>query len=1581
MTTRVQRKKTSTAKKTAVNSRIVVEPILEPSRQAQNNIKQAIQSDYNSRLIGLEKVEIDRLVYVLASPDDVRSSTTIEVKKSTSQLTAEDKFINIEDKAMGAAVAGEICATCGHNELSCPGHFGRIHLAEAFYHPFFTKEASYVLGTICPNINCSRLLINYELTKNSGLIYLSAVQRLKTASILAHNTNCKQCGTKNTAVYKADKKANVIFQIYEGETRQVLASEAYERFKAIVYSNIEEREYNWETLFVLGYHSFRSNSDFPRIVTEDVSTPLGYILEYTPVLPRKWRMPFESNGEMRQNDFTTKYINLVNKNHKFKEVLASFEDLVSEQESEYNTLIDKILLPGIEKIGKSDPEESLGALLKKLYKEINALKNNTNTIKSERTIAVRNFIKSDEFTNAVNTFKSKSKTWREEFTSKIRGILLPTFDKMIEQLKLSEDAKGHNKKYAEVFEDNRKAINGTLIKLYYKDDGRKNSNSTFYALISSSKDKGIRKLLSKRSNFTARSVISPAPDLQHGWMYMPEIWRPVLTKPVLVTLNNRKYINALLKKGEITSLTKKTGPTAGMAPIILWDRGYKVNSVTMDQIEEGDIVDRWLQVGDVIIANRFPTLHKYSIMAARVKFWDSLTIGLNMTAVGPYNADFDGDEMHITVPQSAEAEHEAIDIMNMASANCHISTSNSNPVFGAVYDTLTGAYLMTLPKVFVPYDLFLRMMDVMTFRLDLPEFLARARKVGYEILKKRTYRVSLPDGDVINTNLVPHIKPTIPIKTVTEDTTYYILPLNAANKRLAASYPNHYIEGKNLYIASDKSLSNKTEVVSTKYIDIDGRLVRYNNQNLNRYLKANTVGNPKFVTIKNIDYIEVSPDYRVVDSETNRKKYQNYTVSTEEEWFVPGRMAFSIIWPSNFNYNSGSQIIENGILLTGPIGKGVLGNASNSVVSHMAKIYGGDMVNSFLSNSRFIISVYLSERGFTIGSEDCGIFDNKIREAGKKRVEEAIKEVTIAQKLAIGETKKVFSKRIRAKLAKERTEARNLYMNRLDVSTQMTDIILQYLKADNPAAVSSRGGAKGSTSMVLQTYQSVGPQYMAGEAPAPTISGGTRSSVHNVPNSIRPENYGFISNPWPAGLNPSEYMNAVKSTRDSLLDLLRVADIGYLNRTLTMSLNTFEIFNDGTVRSSSKITKVRKLDANGNAKLVDEYMVLSLNYRNDGLDPSKLINVKFRKGDIPFFIDLVTEVKAINTSYANKIGVDITTNNVISIDSLLPTNMIQDVAAKYLIGVDVVGQEIINGLKTDITYPHTELMSFKNSFGTLVYNNPFINSLAVWRNNESPLVTELNNQNNLQKEKIKTITRALHGLQKPLIIYAMDDDRDYYVRFHTLLSEGDVINIINKSFPTESERRLEHIGSRDVEVLHPYLDYMAKRGDYNIYDIYCSNSEDAAQFSDPKSNLVKAFNQAYEALLARKLTTINKKTVEIKVAIGASEVQRNYNNRIRVVTLLDSETILRLLRKNLVVTDETIEERIENEIVKVTYPSVQTINTGTFNEFILNTFPDVNDNKFLFDQSSSFYNSVRRSLRKIETDLDVETFGFTIIPF
>lgn len=68
-------------------------------------------------------------------------------------------------------------------------------------------------------------------------------------------------------------------------------------------------------------------------------------------------------------------------------------------------------------------------------------------------------------------------------------------------------------------------------------------------------------------------------------------------------------------------------------------------------LKEGMIVERHINNGDIVLFNRQPSLHKMSIMGHRVRVLDYSTFRLNLSCTTPYNADFDGDEMNIHVPQ------------------------------------------------------------------------------------------------------------------------------------------------------------------------------------------------------------------------------------------------------------------------------------------------------------------------------------------------------------------------------------------------------------------------------------------------------------------------------------------------------------------------------------------------------------------------------------------------------------------------------------------------------------------------------------------------------------------------------------------------------------------------------------------------------------------------------------------------------------------------------------------------------------------------------------------------------------------
>ena len=70
--------------------------------------------------------------------------------------------------------------------------------------------------------------------------------------------------------------------------------------------------------------------------------------------------------------------------------------------------------------------------------------------------------------------------------------------------------------------------------------------------------------------------------------------------------------------------------------------------------------------GDIVLFNRQPSLHKMSIMSHRVRVLPWRTFRFNECVCTPYNADFDGDEMNLHVPQNEEARAEALTLMGVS---------------------------------------------------------------------------------------------------------------------------------------------------------------------------------------------------------------------------------------------------------------------------------------------------------------------------------------------------------------------------------------------------------------------------------------------------------------------------------------------------------------------------------------------------------------------------------------------------------------------------------------------------------------------------------------------------------------------------------------------------------------------------------------------------------------------------------------------------------------------------------------------------------------------------------------------------
>ncbi|GAY69314.1 hypothetical protein CUMW_270940 [Citrus unshiu] len=169
-------------------------------------------------------------------------------------------------------------------------------------------------------------------------------------------------------------------------------------------------------------------------------------------------------------------------------------------------------------------------------------------------------------------------------------------------------------------------------------------------------------LMGKRVNFSARTVITPDPNINIDELGVPWSIALNLTYPETVTPYNIERLKELVEYGPHPP-PGKTG-----AKYIITDDGQRLDLRYLKKssdhhLELGYKVERHLNDGDLVLVNRQPSLHKMSIMGHRIKIMPYSTFRLNLSVTSPYNADFDGDEMNMHVPQSFETKAEVQELM------------------------------------------------------------------------------------------------------------------------------------------------------------------------------------------------------------------------------------------------------------------------------------------------------------------------------------------------------------------------------------------------------------------------------------------------------------------------------------------------------------------------------------------------------------------------------------------------------------------------------------------------------------------------------------------------------------------------------------------------------------------------------------------------------------------------------------------------------------------------------------------------------------------------------------------------------
>ena len=176
-------------------------------------------------------------------------------------------------------------------------------------------------------------------------------------------------------------------------------------------------------------------------------------------------------------------------------------------------------------------------------------------------------------------------------------------------------------------------------------------------------------LLGKRVDYSGRSVIVVGPDLK--------IWQCGLPKEMALELFKPFVMKRLVKDG-LASNIKSAKKMVERAKTEVWD-------VLEDVIK-----------GHPVMLNRAPTLHRLGIQAFEPKLVEGRAIRLHPLVCTAFNADFDGDQMAVHVPLSAEAQAEAR--LLVLSANNLLKPQDGKPVTVPSQDMVLGSYYLTIDK-------------------------------------------------------------------------------------------------------------------------------------------------------------------------------------------------------------------------------------------------------------------------------------------------------------------------------------------------------------------------------------------------------------------------------------------------------------------------------------------------------------------------------------------------------------------------------------------------------------------------------------------------------------------------------------------------------------------------------------------------------------------------------------------------------------------------------------------------------------------------------------------------------------------
>jgi len=627
----------------------------------------------------LPRYAVESLKISSFSDNEILELSVVEIRN-----TDLEGMGSVNDPSMGTINDKFACPTCHRSKERCPGHYGHIKLhdpknplSEPFYNYLKFPPLLKILTCVCHS--CGGLLLTEKEIEDRGLLKYTGETRLKMLTEECKGEPCRRgvgCGNKQITIIPPAKYPFTDPKVPRNKIVVPAATCIINPGPHCEIPKIHPEQLSPKQ--VQTQHLVQGNPQttiLPNLIRDPVAQSPGLQVTLLPMTPIPGPIAITAPNTDFLKDLPMGEI---------KKCIPNSEIQIKKSKDSTRVLVKN---PDDESRAMELPIKCVASILDNISDEDSYLMGFG--IGDHPRRFIMSYLLVPPPCIRAPVYQDGS-AYPDHLTTIYKDIV-----QKVSNLRLEKDPRKRRDIYDGLVFILKHLINNTDGKL---SQGQQGALTTLYKRLVG-KTGVIRGFLQgKRVNFSARSVITPNPYMRINQIGIPRVWAPFLTKPVTATSVNKAELQSLLRSGKVIRITAGSGDKKGHQMRV--NDNMRKNYI----VNVGDKVERWLQNGDYVLFNRAPTLHKYGIMGHEVVLQDALTAQLHPSVTPPYNADFDGDEMNIHVPQTAAAELEIKTIMNVNS--CIMNSQTNSPIIGLIMDNIVAANMLSRPDTFINPDTF-----------------------------------------------------------------------------------------------------------------------------------------------------------------------------------------------------------------------------------------------------------------------------------------------------------------------------------------------------------------------------------------------------------------------------------------------------------------------------------------------------------------------------------------------------------------------------------------------------------------------------------------------------------------------------------------------------------------------------------------------------------------------------------------------------------------------------------------------------------------------------------------------------------